>query len=204
MHYGRTGHTATRLPNGLVMIAGGTTNSSINSLASVELYNPDTGAWTETTSMADPHQNHTATLLGNGHVLIADGYTANVIDAEGTLRGVSLSSVEIYDPTTERWIYGGDLTSRRANHTSTALLNGEILFTGGHIEQVNYPYWIPLSNAERYVPNSGTASSLVICVAKVLNGTLEIAFTGTPGRSFSALSTANLDLKQASYDAGIV
>ncbi len=68
----RTDHTATLLPNGQVLVAGGLDASS-TPLASAELYNPATGTWTATGSMSDARQGHTATLLPNGEVLVVGG-----------------------------------------------------------------------------------------------------------------------------------
>src|SRR5438270_3469204 len=47
---GRGGHTATLLPNGMVLVAGGLDSTS-NPSASVELYDPATGAWAATGSL---------------------------------------------------------------------------------------------------------------------------------------------------------
>ena len=66
----RSGHTATLLPNGLVLVAGGmSSNGTI--VASAELYDPVTGKWTITGEMAHARTNHTATLLTDGEVLVA-------------------------------------------------------------------------------------------------------------------------------------
>jgi hypothetical protein len=63
-------HTATLLPSGAVLVAGGQDNS-FNILNSAELYNPATGTWTVTGSLNDALVEHTATLLPNGKVLVA-------------------------------------------------------------------------------------------------------------------------------------
>src|SRR5437773_5331937 len=68
---GRSQHTATLLPNGKVLVAGG---GGINgSLASAELYDPASGTWAATGRLATARLEHTATLLPNGKVLVAGG-----------------------------------------------------------------------------------------------------------------------------------
>ena len=64
-------HTATLLPNGKVLVAGGYDIGSY--LASAELYDPASGTWTATGSLATARYAHTATLLPNGKVLVAGG-----------------------------------------------------------------------------------------------------------------------------------
>ncbi len=64
-------HTATLLPNGKVLVAGGFGSSG--PLASAELYDPATGPWSPTGSLATARYVHTATLLPNGKVLVAGG-----------------------------------------------------------------------------------------------------------------------------------
>jgi len=67
----RTGHTATLLTSGKVLMAGGVDGKSENN----ELYDPATGAFTATARMEWNRAWHTATLLGDGRVLIAGGVT---------------------------------------------------------------------------------------------------------------------------------
>lgn len=93
----RAFHTATRIPNGQVLIAGGSTVSSVARLdkvvttviprASAELFNPATKAFTLTSNMTTPRAWHTATLLRNGKVLVIGG-----VDTQGNV----LSSAELY------------------------------------------------------------------------------------------------------------
>ena len=56
----RSDHTATLLPNGKVLVAGGCNSSSV--LASAELYDPATGTWTATGSLT------TARYVAHGDV----------------------------------------------------------------------------------------------------------------------------------------
>ncbi len=67
----RTGHTATLLPNGKVLIAGG--SDGFQTLASAELYDPSTRTFAPTGSMITPRSGHSSTLLADGRVLIAGG-----------------------------------------------------------------------------------------------------------------------------------
>ena len=68
----RNGHTATLLPGGEVLVAGGFQPLS-GILASAELYDPATGTWSTTGSLTTARLKHTATLLPNGKVLVAGG-----------------------------------------------------------------------------------------------------------------------------------
>ena len=67
----RYDHTATLLPNGKVLVAGGLITAAI--LASAELYDPASGTWSATGSLNTARDDHTATLLPNGKVLVAGG-----------------------------------------------------------------------------------------------------------------------------------
>src|SRR5207253_8815277 len=71
LNTGRLYHTATLLPNGMVLVAGGIINGIY--LASAELYNPATGSWSPTGSFDTGRIFHTATLLPNDKVLVAGG-----------------------------------------------------------------------------------------------------------------------------------
>src|SRR5438132_8069263 len=84
----RDRHTATLLPNGKVLAAGGEGD------ASTELYDPGSGSWTATGRLATRRYDHTATLLPNGKVLVAAGFN---------LRYGWLASAELYDPATGTW-----------------------------------------------------------------------------------------------------
>jgi hypothetical protein len=64
----RLGHTATLLPDGTVLMAGGNSGD-----ARAELYDPEAGRSTATGSMTMARWSHTATLLDDGAVLIAGG-----------------------------------------------------------------------------------------------------------------------------------
>ena len=90
----RTGHTATLLHDGKVLITGGFTVPALTVRGSAELYDPTTGQFSLTGNMSTARYFHTATLLPDGRVLIAGGNST--IDVGRFWEPVA--SAEIYDP----------------------------------------------------------------------------------------------------------
>src|SRR5213076_2153914 len=116
-----SGHTATLLPNGKVLVAGG---GDINGIrASAELYDPASGTWSATGSLATARSGHTATLLPNGKVLVAGGYVS-VGDPYGEFFTITFfASAELFDPASGTWRATGSLATARDYHTATLLPN---------------------------------------------------------------------------------
>src|SRR5216683_2521183 len=65
--------TATLLANGQVLLAGGGGDPIFNDVASAEIYDPATHAWSLVGSMSTPRVAYSALLLPNGKVLVAGG-----------------------------------------------------------------------------------------------------------------------------------
>jgi N-acetylneuraminic acid mutarotase len=129
MHKIRSGHTATLLPDGRVVVAGGydikaaeVAGAEIMGLTAAELYDPNSGQWIMTGSMTDTRAGATATLRQDGRVLVAGG------DVGGAGAG---RSAELYDPGTGRWAITGSMADARRNHAATLLPDGRVLVTGG-------------------------------------------------------------------------
>ena len=125
-------------------MAGGEDASS-NLIASAELYNPATGKWTVTGSLATPRYDHTSTLLANGEVLIAGGVS-----------GTYTATAELYNPSTGRWTATGSMTVPRAFAGAALLQNGQVLMAGGSNADGSSN-----TTAELYNPSTGkwTATS---------------------------------------------
>jgi len=119
----RAAHTATLLPDGSVLIAGGFRSEGTSEIpiASAEIYDPETKVFTPTGAMNEERSGHTATLLANNLVLITGGWGLN---------GRS-STAELYDPHTGKFRYAASMAWPRASMTATLLKNGRVLIAGG-------------------------------------------------------------------------
>ena len=110
-------HAATVLTDGRVLITGGAGDAT-----TAELYDPPTGTFAPiAAAMIAARSNHTATLLSSGQVLIAGGTGSG---------SVTLSTGELFDPTTMAFRPTNNLAISRSHHRATLLTNGQVLFTG--------------------------------------------------------------------------
>ncbi|WNG27104.1 kelch-like protein [Cystobacter fuscus] len=139
----RAYHTLTPLPDGKVLVVGGTgldaVEGTVGGVETAEVYDPATGVWSPTGSMADERTHHTATPLPDGKVLVVGGGNR--------------PTAELYDPATGTWSATGSMASPRYDHTATLLPDGKVLVAGG---------WSGtsfLATAEVYDPATGTWSA---------------------------------------------
>ncbi|NLF02646.1 MAG: hypothetical protein GX601_16895, partial [Anaerolineales bacterium] len=132
MSQARTRHTATLLPDGHVLVAGGyrggtPTNFYSPYVSSVEIYSPATGTFTSTAGMSTGRADHTATLLPDGRVLVVGGRTKLPM----TTATSYVTRCETYNPATSTWTEVAGLPLARADHTATLLPDGRVLIAGG-------------------------------------------------------------------------
>ena len=120
----RFAHSATRLNDGRVLLAGGN-SSSQQPVSSAELYDPNSASASQTGSMSIARAHHVSALLNDGRVLVAGGFDQG---------GNALVTAEIYDPATGSFSPVLNATSApRAHGSATLLLDGRVLLAGGQI-----------------------------------------------------------------------
>ena len=118
----RRHHTATLVKDesGLVVIAGGENAGGV--LASVEVFDPATGAFAPlTATLSSPRARHAAAPLPDGQVIVIAGSTGTSV----------LATTDIVNALTGAVFAGPSLSDARINFTATDLLNGDILVVGG-------------------------------------------------------------------------
>ncbi len=178
LNIARTSHTATLLPNGKVLIAGGA--STGGDLTSAELYDPATGTWSTTGHLNTSRWLHTATLLPNGKVLVVGGWTG-------------INRAELYDPTTERW---NDITGPHTGrfwHTATRLLNGKVLVMGWGRPEMYDPVtgiWGGVALPDQRVGFGSTATLLLNGKVLVMCGNSAELFDPGPSESETVTSVS--------------
>src|SRR5271157_980588 len=136
----RNGQSATLLPDGRVLIVGGTDDKS------AELYDPATGTFSLTGSMVYSQPGATATLLRDGRVLITGG-------TDGSLDENPVASAELYDPKTGTFSPTGSMTTARSTPAATLLSDGRVLIVGDEDRSFDAK-----PSAELYDPSTGTFS----------------------------------------------
>ena len=137
----RAHHTATLLPGGDVLMAGGEGPGGVPT-ASCERWVSNEWKWVPAPAMGSARSRHAATLLEDGRVLVSGGTGASG----------ALSSTEIFDPS--GWSPSADLAGARSEHAAVLLVSGEVLVVGGRAGGSE------VSTAERFDPWSAAWSSM--------------------------------------------
>jgi hypothetical protein len=161
--------TATLLPDGKVLIAGGMTmalpadgaspdpNAEGMPTAVAELFDPATGTFTATGSMTTPRMWHTATVLADGRVLFVGGTVDFDATGQAMTPDPTMMSAEIYDPATGTFTTTGGPSLPRLGSAATLLNDGRVLVTGGTDTDNATPESFA-KTAELFDPGAGTFS----------------------------------------------
>jgi N-acetylneuraminic acid mutarotase len=175
--------TATLLPGGKVLVAGGFDDAS-RELRSAELYDPASGQWSPTDSLAEARDSATATALPDGEVLVAGG--------DGGA-GRALASAEVYKPGAGTWQVAASMTGARQTAAAALLEDGTVLVAGGE----NGRFGTLRDTAERYDPAADTWTDAgTMAVARTqhtltaLNDGDALVVGGNPGGFDGGLASA--------------
>src|SRR5437773_11109676 len=155
----RTGHAATALADGRVLITGGRDNAGII-VATAEVFDPANQTSTAIGVLNTARIDHTATLLADGRVLIAGGTSASG----------ALTSAEIFDPANPGAgfrVLSATMGAARARHTATRLHDGRVIIAGGDVD----------GTAEIFEPTAESFSSTLLAMAAPRIGHTAILFS---------------------------
>ncbi len=158
MDYARHRHTISLLADGRALVVGG--EGSLRPSATgydggapwvggtAELYDPDAGSWSRTTSMTGGlgMSGHSATALPDGRVLVAGGMS-------------DVGEAMLYDPAADKWQRAPNMDVPRYGHVAVLVDNGRVLLAGG--EHWYAPSSLPLNSAEFYEPEPQDAGRWV-------------------------------------------
>jgi Kelch motif len=134
----RAGAVAAPLPDGRVLVAGGS-DGGVPFHSSAEIFDPRTNTFTPTGSMSSPRFSPVAAPLPDGRILVAGGRDG----------GNDLSSAEVFNPATNGFSSAGSMGTAREGATAAPLPDGQVLVAGG----------TGLSSAEAFNPATNSFSS---------------------------------------------
>lgn len=141
------------LPNGQVMVAGGSANlSGSNPMSSTEFFDPATNTWTNGPSMAIGRVGGKITDMGNGELLIAGG-------------NILIGLLEHFDIAANSISTGATITPRFSNHVASLLPSGKVAFVceDNTIENIDMFWYTPGQNAieEGNMSGAGTVGTVL-------------------------------------------
>lgn len=158
----RFSHSASLLPDGQVLVAGGATLRSAQShkaLRTTEIYNPGTGQWTKGPDMTDARFGHPAVTLTDGRIMVVGGA---ITVGRGQYSSLAYCEVLTPDPVKPFWTPVPSLGTARKSHQAVVLSDDTVVAVGGDIAGQLlgwnfYPY--SQSGIERLVPGGSWATA---------------------------------------------
>ncbi len=136
--------SATVLPNGKVLVAGGIHSDpdSRDLTLYSEVYDPSTQTWSQSGNLNVPRYfgENALVVLANGKALLPGG---------SDLNNNPYATTELYDPSTGTWSYTGSMNQSRRVNITVLLNDGRVLVAGGVGGE---------GTSEIYDPSTGTWS----------------------------------------------
>jgi|FLOH01.1.fsa_nt_gi N-acetylneuraminic acid mutarotase len=168
MNSGRAFHQVVKLQDGRFMAIGGIegpygsgNNHYTKVLNTCEIYNPVTGIWTATPNMGAYRAGCNAMVLADGRVYVAGGTSGNnahEMHDVADLLGSAQKSTEFYNPATNTWSWGPNMTEFKAGASGLVLADGRWLVSGGITHTLLFGIPIPdfSANQQLYSPSTNS------------------------------------------------
>ena len=128
LHEPRAYHTTTLLPDGRVLVVGGSAEYRAadewpGDAVLTEVWDPATSRFSPAGTLDRGRFLHTSTLLPDGRVLVIGGAEHHVFGG--------IASAVVWDPVTSTYSAAGVMPEGRSSHTATLLPDGRVLVVGG-------------------------------------------------------------------------
>jgi hypothetical protein len=133
LHHRRFGHASAVLPDGRVLIVGGKVLATDDDVLPAELFDPTSGQFAETGSLAAGRDRCTAWLVADKSSPVAEKGAVVLVAGGSARQGGTLPAkrCELYDPAAGTFRLGPELIRDRMAHAATPLDGGRVLLTGG-------------------------------------------------------------------------
>ncbi len=151
----RAQFTATLLPNGQVLAAGGVSGALyVFPIATSERWDPSAGRWLPSPALPTPVASQGASALADGRVLLAGGHTYGFMDP-----GSVFSSAYTFDPATNVWGIAVAMPHAHVFPLQVTLADGRVLVIGGYNTPDDLNQDRAYDQIELYDPAGGTWST---------------------------------------------
>jgi hypothetical protein len=190
----RDAHTAVPLADGRVLVVGGFGGEGQPPLATAEIFDPTSGVWSTTGSLALGRGGHAAALLGDGRVLVVGGWTGPSTYTDTT---------EIFDPATGRFTPGPRLQDAADGLAAASLPDGCVLVVGGQTRPQ-----VASDQAARICPDGSISQVGPLATARFKHGIVALAsgrvlvVGGTPDDTALLTSTEVFDPRSGRFRPG--
>jgi N-acetylneuraminic acid mutarotase len=175
--------------DGKIYVVGNIPDGTCTSIT--EVYDPSTNTWAVLTPMTTPRSGFQTEVI-DGKIYAIGGYSGRLIIGPGCDSSIdSISSAEVYDPSTDKWTTLASMSITRC-WFQTEVINGEIYAIGGHNVKVGDSEGKSLSSTEVYDPSTDKWTTLASM--STVRRAFQTEVVDDKIYAFGGFDTYNLDL----------